>query len=92
MLCREVWEMSVKVGTLKTPGMRTSAKLTKGDRRQKRMRISDAAMHARRMASVKLPVPDTGGSDDEFSPPDAAAIARMKALLAGQADDKLADL
>lgn len=92
---RQVWEMKVSTGLVKAPGMRTSAKLTKGFRKQKRMRIDkDEQMAPQPHAAHHLREGDVeGGSDDEFAPPDALALARMRARLTRDAqDDELADL
>lgn len=80
--------MSVKAGTIKLPGLRAAAKLTKGAKFQRRMR-SDAA------APPSAPTADAAAaadSDNEFAPPDAAALARMRARLAGELEDDMADV
>ena len=95
--CRQVWEMKVSTGLLHQPGGRTSAKLTKGFRKQKRMRVDkDAGMAATSQPHAVQQLGEGGagdGSDDEFAPPDALAMARMRARLAGDTqDDHMADL
>eukprot|EP00892_Ulva_mutabilis_P005653 jgi/Ulvmu1/345/UM001_0350.1 len=86
---REVWETSVKAGTAKLPGLRAAAKLTKGAKFQKRMRADAAVVTAAAAAAAAGAAAD---SDDEFAPPDAAAVARMRARLAGELDDGMADV
>jgi hypothetical protein len=90
--------MQASAGLLNQPGMRTSAKLTRGVRLQKRMRIheDDIAPRGPQPHVVVRPGPGEGaggGSDDEFAPPDALAVARMRERLTGDAAaDPMADL
>jgi hypothetical protein len=88
-----MWEMQVSTGLLHQPGMRTSAKLTTGFRQQKKMRIDLDAVKIIPKPQVKNEGSTAESSDDEFAPPDALAVARMKSRLAGNAEaDPLADL
>lgn len=80
--------MSVKAGTIKLPGLRAAAKLTKGAKFQRRMRADAPAV---RTAPGQDPGA-AGDSDNEFAPPDAAALARMRARLAGELEDDMADV
>lgn len=89
--------MKVSTGLLHQPGGRTSAKLTKGFRKQKRMRVNvDAGVPAAPPPHAVQQLGEGGGADgseDEFAPPDALAVARMRARLSGDAqDDNMADL
>ena len=80
--------MSIKAGTVKLPGLRAAAKLTKGAKFQRRMR-SDVAPAV--TVAPGLGAGAGADSDDEFAPPDAAAVARMRARLAGELEDGMAD-
>lgn len=81
--------MSVKAGTIKLPGLRAAAKLTKGAKFQRRMRSDAAAPPSAPTADAAAAAAD---SDNEFAPPDAAALARMRARLAGELEDDMADV
>lgn len=88
--------MQVSTGSLHQPGVRTSAKLTRGVPQQKRMRVDTDEIQAPKVRGKAQGTEggDTeAGSDDEFAPPDALAIARMKAKLKGDSlQDHMADL
>jgi hypothetical protein len=84
------WEQGLQAGLFKIRGVKASGKLAKGEYRMMSMRAG-ATHGSAAQPAIKSTVGRAGGenaaSDDEFSVPSAADIARMKERMANLIED-----